>query len=221
MSSTSSSTLPTKQRILEHARIRFNEEGLHSVGVRDLARELGLSPGNLSYYFATKRDLIAALATMLSDANDVILARGSETRRCDDYLRSMSDVFANQYHFRCLLIFVPTQSDREWFDSMRRVSTQRRAAALRDWFSAMQSSGSLKTRLAPAARENAVGTIQVLARFWLSHAQLSFPEAGLDAMRDHYLRLIASALLPCATERGLAELSPWLSRSLLDERTGE
>ncbi len=41
-------TPTTRQAILDRSRELFNEHGLESVGVRDLARDLGLSPGNVS-----------------------------------------------------------------------------------------------------------------------------------------------------------------------------
>lgn len=51
----------TRQHILDTARVLFNAQGLHQVGVREVARALGMSPGNLAYHFPTKDDLVAAL----------------------------------------------------------------------------------------------------------------------------------------------------------------
>lgn len=51
----------TDRRILEHARRAFNERGASMVGMREIARDLGLSPGNVSYHFATKEALVAAM----------------------------------------------------------------------------------------------------------------------------------------------------------------
>ncbi len=55
----------TRQRILEQARALFNAEGLHGVGVREVARAAGIAPGNLGYHFPTKDDLVAALVLEL------------------------------------------------------------------------------------------------------------------------------------------------------------
>ena len=57
----------TRQRILDTARVLFNAQGLHRVGVRDVARALGMSPGNLAYHFATKDDLVGALSLELHE----------------------------------------------------------------------------------------------------------------------------------------------------------
>lgn len=47
----------------------FNDEGLSRVGVREIARALGMSPGNLAYHFATKDDLVEALVLELYELN--------------------------------------------------------------------------------------------------------------------------------------------------------
>lgn len=63
---------PTAQRILEHARRVFNERGVAAVGIREIARDLGMSPGNLSYHFATKEALVAALVEQMHAANNAV-----------------------------------------------------------------------------------------------------------------------------------------------------
>ena len=64
----------TARRILDHARRAFNERGVAAVGIRDLARELDLSPGNLSYHFPTKEALIAALVEEAHASNNAVAA---------------------------------------------------------------------------------------------------------------------------------------------------
>lgn len=59
----------TRRRILDTARTMFNDEGLARVGVRDIARAVDMSPGNLAYHFATKDDLVEVLVTELVDLN--------------------------------------------------------------------------------------------------------------------------------------------------------
>jgi AcrR family transcriptional regulator len=71
---TKSQPVATRRRILDHARQAFNERGIAAVGVRDLARELGLSPGNLSYHFPTKEALIAELVEEAHATNNAVAA---------------------------------------------------------------------------------------------------------------------------------------------------
>jgi len=67
---TNSPPQSTARRILEHARNAFNERGVTAVGIRDIARELGLSPGNVSYHFPTKEALVTALIEEVHSENN-------------------------------------------------------------------------------------------------------------------------------------------------------
>jgi AcrR family transcriptional regulator len=62
----------TARRILEHAREAFNERGVAAVGVREIARDLDLSPGNVSYHYPTKEALVAALMREMHARNNAL-----------------------------------------------------------------------------------------------------------------------------------------------------
>ena len=51
----------TAERILEAARRRFNEKGYASTTLTEIAASVGISQGNLTYHFPTKRDLVTRL----------------------------------------------------------------------------------------------------------------------------------------------------------------
>ena len=48
----------TKEDILITARELFNEYGYKNISMRDIAKKLNISVGNLTYYFKKKEDLI-------------------------------------------------------------------------------------------------------------------------------------------------------------------
>lgn len=50
-----------QMKILETAIKMFNEEGYASVSIRDISKKLNISPGNLTYYYKKKNDLIKAI----------------------------------------------------------------------------------------------------------------------------------------------------------------
>lgn len=77
---TKSSTEGTARRILDHARQAFNERGVTAVGIREIARDLDLSPGNVSYYFPTKEDLILALIEEMHAENNAAFASSTGPR---------------------------------------------------------------------------------------------------------------------------------------------
>ena len=48
----------TKEQIVQAAITLFNERGFSNVRIRDIASHLGKSPGNITYYFRNKEDLL-------------------------------------------------------------------------------------------------------------------------------------------------------------------
>ncbi len=60
--------LKTKDKIVQQAIQQFNQEGIASVSLKAIAKELNISDGNLRYHYKTKEDLvIAVLEAMKKD----------------------------------------------------------------------------------------------------------------------------------------------------------
>lgn len=53
--------IDTKQRIMETAITLFNKDGVQSITSRHIAKEMGISNGNLDYHFRNKEALLLAI----------------------------------------------------------------------------------------------------------------------------------------------------------------
>ncbi len=51
----------TRERILEQARLLFNQRGYNGVSMGDIANAVGISKGNLTYHFNKKESIMEAL----------------------------------------------------------------------------------------------------------------------------------------------------------------
>lgn len=60
----------TRNKILTAARKLFNEEGLNNVTLRQIAKLLNISQGNLNYHFKLKEDILEALYFNLVEEMD-------------------------------------------------------------------------------------------------------------------------------------------------------
>jgi AcrR family transcriptional regulator len=67
----SSKSEATKARILDVARELFNEHGTAAVSTNRIAAETGMSPGNLYYHYADKKEIIRALLAEMTAAYEV------------------------------------------------------------------------------------------------------------------------------------------------------
>ncbi|MBE6021018.1 MAG: TetR/AcrR family transcriptional regulator [Firmicutes bacterium] len=57
----------TREKILLEAKHQFNKKGYNSVSIKDIADALGISKGNLTYYFKKKEDIVEAILEMPTD----------------------------------------------------------------------------------------------------------------------------------------------------------
>ncbi|WP_395078100.1 TetR/AcrR family transcriptional regulator [Flavobacterium sp.] len=95
-----------KDDILEVALRLFNEKGIDSVTTRDIAKELKISLGNLTYYFPFKKDIVLALAQHLAIAVDEALAINAN-RATDnillDYFNQIEAIFITQFKYQFIV----------------------------------------------------------------------------------------------------------------------
>lgn len=204
----------TRNTILEHALARFNRDGIDQVGVRDLARDLGISAGNLSYHFRRKDDLVAALAARLTERNRAVLAE--EPTDLAGFLRAYEAVFDHQAEFRCLAeSVVSLYVHNSVLATAYRHAEQDRRELLRARLRALRGGGGLRPDLDDDRLQVILGHLTLLVRMWLSEARISFDRVPLEQVKRHYLRLLAELLAAEATEDGRDMLSPWRSAALL------
>ena len=65
-------TETTKQKIIRVSIQLFNKEGISNVTLRSIAKEAGLSAGNLTYHYRTKQDLVLAAYRYIADTFEQI-----------------------------------------------------------------------------------------------------------------------------------------------------
>jgi AcrR family transcriptional regulator len=89
-----------RAEILRRAAAVFRERGFHGAGMRDIAKGLGMTPGNLYYYFRSKDDLLHECQRLALDMLEAGVRRaeaggGSASERLREAIRC---------HVLCLLV---------------------------------------------------------------------------------------------------------------------
>lgn len=199
-----------REAILARARVLFNELGLESVGVRELARDLALSPGNVSYHFPRKQDLVEALMAEHGARNAALIEDLARAPHLADLLESYRRIFEGQYEYRFLLRSIVQQVELDpEIDARYAATDAERRRALARVFTAMVG-GDLRADTSTEAIDRIVGTCTLVARFWVSEMRLSFRAAPVARVIDHYLAIIAHAVSPVATGAARRSLAPYL-----------
>ncbi|MCB9170619.1 MAG: TetR/AcrR family transcriptional regulator, partial [Flavobacteriales bacterium] len=93
----------TATRILDRALALINTRGLMDVGIREVAKDLGMRPGNVTYYFPTKEHLVLALMERLRSLNASTVPTG-EVKSVKEFLDRYRQMFRNQTAFLGLVV---------------------------------------------------------------------------------------------------------------------
>ncbi|HEY9720386.1 MAG TPA: TetR family transcriptional regulator [Oscillatoriaceae cyanobacterium] len=198
----------TRSRILETALRLFNERGLNAVGVREIARELDMSPGNLAYHFPQKEVLVATLVKELHNANSR-RSRPTQTQTPTmvTFYASVLGVMHNHLAYRFyqisyaeILLQSPELRETELSLMMkRRMRTQ---AA----FDGLSQSGRLDGDRLAGHTDQLHELLTILMTSWLRAATVYMPDAGDDAILLHYGKLALALFEPYCTPTGAEEV---------------
>lgn len=195
----------TRQRILDTARGLFNDQGLHRVGVRDVARAAEMSAGNLAYHFSTKDELVAALVTELHELNQQsIFAALPEPFRLVTLYQSAVAVMRNMLGYRFVLLsYVDAILASPQLQSLEATMSRKRRQRHQQMLEALIHCGDVdaKTR---GRSEVLYEQGAMISSGWLTAAALR----GMsdEAAVLHYAKLGCALLEPHLTMRGKRQL---------------
>jgi AcrR family transcriptional regulator len=196
-----------EDKIVGKALELFNERGIEYVGLRELAATLGIRVGNITYYFATKDDLVNRLAQDLSRLNEQLVEK--ETLSLFSLLERFRLVFSHHVQYRCLLLsFVHLMEHNKVFSAGYKETERKRYSSLVATVSILQASAYLSHK---ADTDFLVSVCTLTARFWLSEARLSFGHLSAPEQINHYVTLLAKLFLPHATPKGSVDVQRFLA----------
>ena len=199
--------MKTRDRIVEQARLLYNQLGYANVSSAALAEQMGIAEGNLWYHFKTKRAILTAISERFAQDIEQRLCRLPDARVniVDDYAALLQMVMRELREYRFLY---RDQADYGGHDAIIRQGvpswTERTHAQVRAFFKALVSAGLLdwpEERLGDLA-VNAT----IILRYGLDHfREMGAPiEQGGGAVRNTLLRhltLFEHRLVPDAAIR--------------------
>jgi AcrR family transcriptional regulator len=198
----------TRQRILDTARELFNERGLHRVGVRDIARAAGISPGNLGYHFATKDDLVAALIIELHQLNArTVFADMPTSFSMLTLYRSAIWAMRNILLYRfCQVSYVDAVARSDELSKLEAALWVKRRGRNHQLIELLAQAGYIDARKFAIRAEYLHEQGQMISSGWLAAAEV---RGGWRDDREivlHYAKVGVVLLEPYATSKGVRQL---------------
>lgn len=199
----------TKENILDKALELYNLHGIEYVGVRELAKELDMKGGNITYYFPTKNDLIMELANRLSERNQEILAEERELTAYN-FLDKHRILYRNQYKYRGLFISLPLLlKQNETFAGVYRQRQQERKSSIYNDLKSLFLKGYFQTAKSDDL-DTIFNSIITTNRFWISESTVDNAIEN-EFTINTYLAHLAGLLNIIAAEKGKSEIRLFLA----------
>jgi AcrR family transcriptional regulator len=192
----------TDKEVLIKALDLFNEKGYAHVGMRELARALDISPGNLTYYFKKKEDVLAALLDQFASRNSQTIESYLQQEPSNaNFLRLMRSIFENQFMYRGVYVgnqFFPVVVEKKIFDYQSVVT--KRKAVYKEILTSLGNTGHLQVDEKDISF--LLSFITFFGRFWITEATLFDKSPNRDEVVEHYLFLFARQLSLFSTDVG-------------------
>jgi len=205
----------TRQQILEAALILFCKEGLETVGTRDIAKQVGISLGNLTYYFPTKNDIILALSNEFTAAIDKELQVESAAgdKVFTDFYRQVEAVFQIQLRYR----FLFNKRYAEIVTSIAEIQTYfQNVLKGRFVFWRQLHQEFVQQKLAAESLLEDTTSLSyvfnILALFWHQEQEIYMPKASDKQKVDHALAVFFQPYKPYLTKKGCKEFDKMVKK---------
>jgi AcrR family transcriptional regulator len=194
--------------ILRKALLLFNEQGYMEVGMRQIARELDISPGNLTYHFKKKEEILKVLMGRFAGLNSRFYEEYfASPPSLERFMLLMKNIFESQYEFRGVYIgnyFVQSELQRGDRFDYRGVARKRRDT-FKKIFAGLQAEGQIN--ISGKDIEFLLSFITLFGRFWLSEATIFEKSPEREKTIAYYLSMLGRQMSFFFTEEGRESLS--------------
>ena len=197
-------TSPTATAIVDAARRRFNERGYAASTLTEIASDVGISQGNLTYHFPTKRDLVTRMQEGVAELIAEHRARRSGNAVEDQYLARLGLVLELFSTYRFLMRDDAQIEPGPDHQTPHKVLVDD-FAALRDLVEALDDEGLVRRDI-DVDRAMLTRSLYVLGRHWMDHlAEMELveeltPDRMADAV-EHHLAVLRPNLTAAGRSR--------------------
>ncbi len=191
----------TKLKILSKARQLFNERGISNISLRDIAKELNISVGNLQYHFKKREDIIEALYfELVEKMNAHYLITGNDLLKIffDKSMGMMVILF--EYRFFFLNFVTIVRNNEKIKTHYRRLSKQREKESLLI-INLLVEGGFLRSELLKNEYQTLFKKIELVSNFWFSSILIKSNQLQKKSIIEFSI-LISHSIFPYLTGKG-------------------
>lgn len=201
----------TRTTIKQTALALFNTHGLDNISLRDIAKEAGISPGNLTYHFKRRDDLVYALYLDLVEEIDAHL-EGDDPINIEAMLVMSDGVYhAFERHRFIMVDFVSVMHNHPKIHEHYAQLRQRRQRQSMLMFAQLVEDGVMHPAAFPGQWETLLMNMTLVGDFFLMAAQWVYAIDPAEQKRT-YTQLLSQLIWPYLTPKGQMLISTLSNR---------
>ena len=207
--------MKTRDKILETALKLFNTHGIDPITVRHVAKEMGISHGNLCYHFPRKEDIIQQLyLNLVAELDREIHQLQTHSPQVELMVASIRTTFTIQYKYKFILIdFVSIMRSIPAIRTHFRELFIRRQQEFSALIQYMVQAGYFREEQYVGQYQQFITSFYLIGDFWIAEAEILF-EGSDQAKLTHYTQLAFSLVFPHLTGKGQKELKAGASQKV-------
>jgi len=196
----------TKKKILNASRKLLNQQGLAAVSQRTIATHLGISPGNLTYHFKKRSDIIEGLYFELVEEIDqeflnVNMSKGLLAGLYQLTQKSMEIFF--EYRFM-MLDFIQVMRENPTIKKHYLKLMTQREEQMQMFFQMLIQSSLMREEEIENEYQNLIRRMMILSDFWLASAEINREKMNKKQV-EKYLTITSQVIYPYLTAKGKRE----------------
>lgn len=196
----------TKEKIVDTALSLFNSEGLPRVTLRTIAKEMGISQGNLNYHHKKRDDIIEEIYFRLVKDMDASMHKMKES---EIGLPLISDISAavmrNTFKYRFFFLdFAQIMRENDKIRAHYKELVGVRQTQILSLFELMVQGGIMRAAQLPNEYVNLYKRFQIFGDFWMASAEIEKKQIS-EKIIVEYLEIITQSIYPYLTPKGIKQ----------------
>lgn len=196
--------MKTKDRILQAALRQFNTLGTDQATVRSIAKEVGISHGNLCYHYKNTDELIEALYFQLvAEAAPMAEQAFDQSVSFDTVWHQSWSTFQLLYRYRFLFLDFARIIRR--IESMKQNFRQLMALRRQQFRTGLQQlvlNGWMRPEPTEGCYDHLITNWLIIGNHWITESALKFDQVD-PSIVQYYHRASMAMFVPLLTEKGL------------------
>ncbi|GJM34384.1 MAG: hypothetical protein DHS20C18_33850 [Saprospiraceae bacterium] len=205
--------MKTPDKILVVALQQFNEKGIDQVSIRTIAKEVGISAGNLAYHYKNTDTIMYALYLQLvEDLNKAIEQLGIVQPDINWLCEQMEANFRRFWQYKFILLDFAAVTRRvpmirEHFQQLVGLRQFQFRAAIHG----LIEQGYWKEEWVDGMYDQYILRLIILSGAWIPDAEVHF-DGDVEEIIPFYANLMLGSIMPFLTEKGIQQYQDFQNR---------